>query len=106
MSTDTTSFDTTPLDPAGTPSAEPRRAEPCAPRIRWAAIVWGAFFATTAALGLWLHIDPVRRHDLADWAMTQTPASITASVLLMIGTLVLVGGAAGLIRHSQRRRAQ
>ncbi|WP_102191595.1 hypothetical protein [Microbacterium aurantiacum] len=100
MSIDTT----TPIPAAPTP-AESAPTE-SAPRTRWAAIVWGAFLAALSAIGLWLLTDRDRSEGVADWALGMTPGTITATVLLCVGTLVLVGGAAGLIRHAQRRTSR
>lgn len=76
-----------------------------APRTRWAAIVWGLLFAAIAALALGQLADPSRRATIADALMTMTPTTITGIVLLTAGVLLLVGGAAGLIRHAQRKLA-
>lgn len=91
------------IDTTATPPAVPVSAESAPPRTRWAAIVWGVFFAALSAIGLWLLTDRDRSDGLADWALQMNPGTITATALLCVGTLVLVGGAAGLIRHAQRR---
>ena len=92
--------------PTTTPTPASDAAEPTPPRTRWAAIVWGAFLAALSAIGLWLLIDRDRSDAVADWALSMNPGTITATVLLCIGALVLVGGAVGLIRHAQRRLSQ
>ncbi|MEV4775799.1 hypothetical protein [Microbacterium sp. LWH12-1.2] len=92
------------MAPIPSASAEGSTAD-ALPRTRWAAIVWGAVFATLAGLGLWLLIDRDRSDAVADWALGMTPGTITATVLLCIGALVLVSGAVGLIRHAQRRHS-
>jgi hypothetical protein len=76
---------------------------PTAPRTRWAAAIWGVLFAAAAIYGLWLFSDDDRRTATTDWAMSLTPTMILTIVLLTVGVLVLVAGAAGLIRHAQRR---
>lgn len=76
---------------------------PTPPRTRWAAIVWGTCFAALAATGLWLLTGPDTGKGIAGWVSAQTPGTTTATVLLCVGALVLVGGAIGLIRHAQRR---
>ena len=87
------------------PASASASAEETLPRTRWAAIVWGAVFATLAGPGLWLLIDRDRSDAVADWALGMTPGTIAATVLLCIGALVLVSGAVGLIRHAQRRHS-
>ena len=87
--------DMTPLTTDMTPLA--------APRVRIAAIVWGLVFAATSLAGIWLLSDGRRRDDAADWVTSLTPNSAVAVLLLTIGVLVLVTGAAGLLRHAQRR---
>jgi multisubunit Na+/H+ antiporter MnhG subunit len=84
--------DTTPL--ASTP-----------PRIRWASIIWGLVFTAAASLGIWIFSDDARRDDLTAWTTSLTPNVIGSIVLLVIGGLVLVLGAIGLIRRAQRRSA-
>lgn len=95
MSTATTDTIDPMTEPAGTES----------PRVRWAAILWGALFATAALAGLRLISSADGRADLSDWVLTLTPAAITALAVLTAGVLLLVAGAAGLIRRAQRRRA-
>ncbi|REJ07904.1 hypothetical protein DY023_02475 [Microbacterium bovistercoris] len=74
-----------------------------APRTRWAAIVWGLFFAGLAFGGIWLLSDPQRRDSVTDWLAGLAPATIIAVSLLAVGVLVLVAGLAGLLRRLQRR---
>jgi len=76
-----------------------------APRTRWAAIIWGLLFAGIAAAALSVLADAERRENVADALLTMTPTTITAIVLLTAGVLLLVGGAAGLIRRAQRKLA-
>lgn len=84
----------------------PTTTEPTtAPRTRWAAIIWGLLFAAIAAVALGQLADATRRETIADALMTMTPTTITAIVLLTAGVLLLVGGAAGLIRRAQRKLA-
>lgn len=80
-------------------------AEPTSPRTRGAAIVWGLLFAAIAAFGIWTLTNDDRRAGTADWITTLTPNTVYSLVLLAIGVLILVGGAVGLIRHTQRRVA-
>lgn len=74
-----------------------------APRTRWAAIVWGLFFAGLAFAGIWLLSDAQRRDGVTDWLAGLAPATIVAVSLLAVGVLVLVAGLAGLLRRMQRR---
>ncbi|WP_223622282.1 hypothetical protein [Microbacterium sp. EST19A] len=75
------------------------------PRTRWAAIVWGLLFAAVAASALWLLADDDRRSGIADWTASLTPATIGTIAILTVGVLLLVAGAAGLLRRVQRRMA-
>lgn len=77
-----------------------------APRTRWAAIIWGVVLAAIAGAALWVLADDDRRAALADGVSTLTPATILTVVLLSAGALLLVGGAAGLVRRAQRHRAE
>lgn len=76
-----------------------------APRTRWTAIVWGLLFASVAASALWLLADDDRRSGIADWTTSLTPATIGTIAILTVGVLLLVAGAAGLLRRVQRRTA-
>lgn len=84
---------------------EPSTADGSAarPRTRWAAIIWGAFFAALALGALWMFARPEGRRDLSDWIMSLTPGAVTAYSLLAVGALVLVVGLVGLVRRAQRR---
>lgn len=75
------------------------------PRTRWAAIIWGLLFAVTAAVALWLVADEDRRAGISDWALALTPVTIVTLLVLTIGVLLLAGGAASLLRRTQRRIA-
>ncbi|WP_334150685.1 hypothetical protein [Microbacterium sp.] len=80
-------------------------AEPAAPRVRGAAIIWGLLFAAIAFAGIWTLTGDDRRSAAADAITTLTPGTAVALGLLALGVLVLVTGAVGLIRHAQRRAA-
>ncbi|MFE6736332.1 hypothetical protein [Microbacterium sp. NPDC057650] len=88
---------------AASPVSELPVAAPAAPRTRWAAIVWGLFFAGLAFAGIWLLSDSQRRDGVTDWLAGLAPATIVAVSLLAVGVLVLVAGLAGLLRRLQRR---
>ncbi|QEA27305.1 hypothetical protein FGL91_01275 [Microbacterium sp. CBA3102] len=78
---------------------------PSPPRTRWAAIIWGLLFAAIAAVALWMLADADRRDTVADGLLALTPTTIVTILLLTVGVLILVGGAAGLIRRAQRKLA-
>lgn len=75
-----------------------------APRTRWAAVVWGLFFAAVAIGGLWLLSEPSRPNTAVEWAATLDAATGVALLILGLGVILLVAGAAGLLRRTQRRR--
>ncbi|GAA2955777.1 hypothetical protein [Microbacterium schleiferi] len=75
-----------------------------APRTRWAAVVWGLFFAAVAIGGLWILSEPSRPSDAVEWAVTLDAATGVAILILGLGVILLVAGAAGLLRRTQRRR--
>lgn len=85
--------------PAGAPGAVPITA----PRTRWAAIIWGAFFVIVAWTGIWMLGAPGRRDGVTDWFASLDPGMLTASALLVAGVLVLVTGLVGLFRRAQRQ---
>lgn len=76
-----------------------------APRVRWAAVIWGALFALVSGAALWLLSDDDRRSTAGDAILDLTPATITAAAILTIGVLFLATGAAGLLRRTQSRSA-
>ncbi|MDR2998423.1 MAG: hypothetical protein LBU78_09915 [Microbacterium sp.] len=90
-------------DAATPPAPEAPPAAPVAPRTRWAAIVWGLFFAGLAFAGIWMLSDSQRRDGVTDWLAGLAPATIVAVSLLAVGVLVLIAGLAGLLRRLQRR---
>lgn len=75
-----------------------------APRTRWAAVVWGLFLAAVAIGGLWLLSEPSRPNTAVEWAATLDAATGVALLILGLGVILLVAGAAGLLRRTQRRR--
>lgn len=75
------------------------------PRTRWAAIIWGLLFAIIAAGALWMLADADRRDAVTDGLLALTPTTVVTIALLSVGVLLLVGGAAGLIRRAQRKLA-
>ncbi|MCR2809013.1 MULTISPECIES: hypothetical protein [unclassified Microbacterium] len=97
-------------DPAFLPEpAPPAEATPLArPRIRWAGIVWGTFFAAIAVVMLWTLTDPMRRGAIRDWILALSPTSVTPGTvvgvsLLVLGVLLLVGGRVAVLRRAQVR---
>lgn len=85
---------------AGAPT--PTGSPAVRPRLRWAAIIWGAALAAIAGFALWITVSPDRRTGLADWTTTLTPAAAAAYILLAIGAVALVGGLVGIVRRLQR----
>ncbi|NLP84159.1 hypothetical protein HF576_09870 [Microbacterium sp. CFH 90308] len=79
---------------------------PDAPRTRWAAIIWGAVFAATAALALWVTVSPDRRAALADWTVSLSPTAAVAYLVLVVGAVALVAGVVGVARRAQRTFAR
>lgn len=75
-----------------------------APHTRWAAVVWGLFFAAIAIGGLWLLSEPSRPSAAVEWAVTLDAATGLAILILGLGVILLVAGGAGLLRRTQRRR--
>lgn len=73
------------------------------PRTRWAAIIWGLLFAAISATALWMLADADRRDAAADALLALTPTTAVTVALLTVGVLLLVGGAAGLVRRAQRK---
>lgn len=76
------------------------------PRTRWAAIIWGVVFAVIAAGALTLVVYPANRDDFADWLFALAPTTMLLLLALTVGTLLLLLGLIGLLRRSQRARAQ
>lgn len=79
-----------------------------APRVRWAGIVWGVVLAAVAASALWLLADPARYAPIREWVLTLSPESfnpgvIVGVVVLIVGSLLLIGGAVALLRRVQLR---
>ncbi|UNK71556.1 hypothetical protein [Microbacterium sp. H1-D42] len=98
--------DATTVDAVASPdtaaSTGPAASPALTPRTRWAAIVWGVFFAALAWTGIWILSSSARRDDLTDWFAGLTPGTIAAVSLLSLGVLVLIAGLVGLIRRAQR----
>lgn len=94
--------DTTPVpDTVHIATLAPRDAETPRPRTRWAAIVWGLFFAATAAVALWILTSTDRRTAALDAIVSLDAPTAIAIALLAVGVLVLVGGLAALLRRLQ-----
>ncbi|WP_298039242.1 hypothetical protein [uncultured Microbacterium sp.] len=77
------------------------------PRIRWAAIIWGAVFAALAAWGLWHTAGAGRfgalQENIVSFLMLADAATITIGVILTIGAVVLIIGLVGIARQLQKR---
>ena len=96
-----------PVDPPVAASVDDLRATELArPRIRWAGIVWGSFFALLAATALWWLVDAGHRAATRDWLLNLTPDFFSLGVVigfgvLAVGILLLVAGAVALLRRAQ-----
>ncbi|MDI6944693.1 hypothetical protein QMO46_14445 [Microbacterium barkeri] len=94
--------------PEGVPAAGPEPAD--RPRIRWAAIIWGALMLVVSLVGLGQVLDATRYAALqaavADWILTADPVSTAVTVVLAAGAIILVAGLAGLARGVQKRSAR
>lgn len=100
--------ETMPMDDAkaaDTSDDTPRAASTTTPRTRWAAIIWGACVGVIAWSGIWMLSETDRQEAITDWLATLTPGTMTATVLLGVGVLVLISGLVGLIRRMQRGSA-
>lgn len=103
-------------EPAGTtemPDPAPPRATPYGapdvlaverPTVRWGALVWGLLFGLTAAVTLWILVDPGRRDAIDDWFLTLNPLAATLYALVAVGAIVVLFGLVGLIRRGERTR--
>ena len=89
---DTEALSAEPTDPAAP-------LLPAAPRIRWAAIVWGLLFAGIASALLWVVTDVGNRDAASVWLKTVSPATLVLVILLVVGGLLLVAGLASLLRR-------
>lgn len=97
--------ETLPMDDPATDAPGDTSSETSAPapRTRWAAIIWGACFAAVAWFGIWMLSESARQDAITEWFASLTPGTMTATVLLGVGVLVLISGLVGLIRRMQRR---
>ncbi|WP_461471306.1 hypothetical protein [Microbacterium sp. HJ5] len=96
---------TVPLDP---PSAAAAPGVPTPPRVRWAGIVWGAFFALLAGGALWVLAEASRIEAIREWMRTLSPAQfhpgwVIGAVVLAGGVLLLILGGVALLRNAQLR---
>lgn len=73
-----------------------------APRIRWAAVVWGLVLAGIAATALWIVSASERREAFVEWMLSLSVSAAVAYAVLAVGALVLVGGLVGMTRRAQR----
>lgn len=73
-----------------------------APRTRWAAIIWGLLFAAVSATALWITIDSDRRDAVSAWVLELSPPAAVAYLLLVAGSIALIGGLVGIARRLQR----
>lgn len=108
-------FFTTPADPAASADrpdsvyASASRAPasttpPARPTVRWGALVWALIFGGTAALTLWILVDPARRLAADAWIAGLNPLAAWLSALIAVGVIVALFGVVGLIRRGERAR--
>lgn len=95
-----------PVPPAGAaPVPAPPAAAPVArPTVRWGALVWALIFGTTAALTLWILVDPTRRLEADAWFASLNPLAGWLYALILVGIVVALFGVVGLIRRGERTR--
>lgn len=84
--------------------AAPQTAASERPTVRWGALVWGLLFGLTAAVTLWILIDPGRRNAIDDWFLALNPLAATLYALVAVGAIVVLFGIVGLIRRGERAR--
>jgi hypothetical protein len=83
----------------------PTPIESPAPRIRFAAIVWGLIYAVIAVTVITLLIDPERRDSVAAFLWSLDGPTLLLLALVSAGFLMLVLGALTAVRRAQGRRA-
>lgn len=86
-------------------SSETASSASAAPRVRWAAIIWGMLLAASAGAMIWILTTADRREELVQWFAGLTPEALGAIALFAVGVLVLVCGTIGLIRRAQHQAA-
>lgn len=87
---------------AGTPEAPmvPEIARgPHGPRIRWAAIIWGAIAAIIAVITIVITGSEERRAAFLRWAGQLNGADIGLLVALVVGALILLFGLLAVLRR-------
>lgn len=87
---------------AGTVAPAPAAA--ARPTVRWGALVWALIFGGTAALTLWILVDPARRLAADAWIAALNPLAASLYALIAIGVVVALFGVVGLIRRGERAR--
>lgn len=74
------------------------------PTVRWGALVWALIFGGTAALTLWILVDPARRLAADAWIAGLNPLAAWLYALIAVGVIVALFGIVGLIRRGERAR--
>ncbi|MFF2370736.1 hypothetical protein [Agromyces sp. NPDC058110] len=89
------------------PAASAASAAPAPrPTIRWGALVWALVFGGTAALTLWILVDPSRRAEATAWMVELSPLAASLYALIGVGVVVALFGLVGLIRRGERARTR
>ncbi|GAA1965179.1 hypothetical protein [Agromyces allii] len=74
------------------------------PTVRWGALVWALIFGGSAALTLWILVDPARRLAADAWITGLNPLAASLYALIAVGVVVAMFGIVGLIRRGERAR--
>lgn len=86
--------ESTPTGAAGGPLAPTR-----APRIRWAAIIWGAIAVTIAVVTLIITGSVERRAAFMRWSSQLSGGDIWLLAILLVGALILLFGLLAVLRR-------
>lgn len=84
--------------PAASTPAGPSLSGPT-PRIRWAAIIWGAIAITIAVIALVITGSVERRTAFLRWASQLSGGDIGVLAVVIVGALVLLFGLLAVLRR-------
>jgi uncharacterized membrane protein len=76
------------------------------PRIRFAAIVWGAVYAIIAVSTIAIIADPMARAAVGTFLVGISVGTVILIVVIALGFLLLLSGALVMIRRGQEARRQ
>ncbi len=74
------------------------------PRVRWAAIVWGAFVSLVAVGILFVGGSTTRRAAFADWLGGLDGGQVWLVVVVVAGAILLVSGLLAVLRRASTDR--